>query len=100
MKDINHQKYKYKLRISQSQGKFMTFSSDPVLADIEEKTEVIYGEEKIINVTLQLFNIARSTLNCCIDPTGPSMLVIPEHPITKAHYNMKERGVRIRFVTE
>jgi hypothetical protein len=78
----------------------MTFSSDPTLADIEEKTEVIYGEENIINATLQLFSIARSTLNCCIDSTGPSMLVIPKHPITKAHYVMKERGVIIRFVTE
>ena len=78
----------------------MPFSSDPTLADIEEKTEVIYGEENIINATLQLFSVARCTLNCCIDSTGPSMLVIPSHPITKAHYVMKERGVIIRFVTE
>lgn len=70
------------------------------MANIEEKTEVIYGEENIINATLQLFSIARCTLNCCIDSTGPSMLVIPKHPITKAHYVMKERGVIIRFVTE
>jgi signal transduction histidine kinase len=66
----------------------------------EEKTEVIYGVENIIGETLKLFSIARSTLNCCIDSTGPSMLVIPGHPITKAHYVMKERGVKIRFVTE
>jgi two-component system sensor histidine kinase VicK len=78
----------------------MTFSSDPTLADIEEKTEVIYGEEDIINATMYLFSIARSTLNCCIDSTGPSMLVIPNHPITNAHYIMKNRGVKIRFVTE
>ena len=36
----------------------MPFSSDPTLADIEEKTEVIYGEENIINATLQLFSVA------------------------------------------
>lgn len=78
----------------------MTFNSDPTLANIEEKTEVIYGEENIVNATMHMFSIARSTLNCCIDSTGPSMLVIPNHPITEAHYVMKKRGVKIRFVTE
>ena len=66
----------------------------------EEKTEVIYGEENIIDSTLKLFSVARSTLNNCIDSTGPSMDVIPGHPITRAHYEMKERGVRIRYITE
>jgi signal transduction histidine kinase len=28
------------------------------------------------------------------------MDVIPGHPITRAHYEMKERGVRIRYITE
>jgi hypothetical protein len=28
------------------------------------------------------------------------MLVIPNHPITKANYKMKERGVKIRYITE
>lgn len=78
----------------------MTFTSDPTLTDIEEKTEVIYGEENIINATTHLFSIAKSTLNCCIDSTGPSILVIPNQPITNAHYVMKNRGVKIRFVTE
>jgi two-component system, OmpR family, sensor histidine kinase VicK len=66
----------------------------------EEKSEVIYGDENIIESTLKQYSLARSTLDNCVDSNGPSMLVIPGHPITKAHYDMKERGVKIRFITE
>jgi signal transduction histidine kinase len=65
-----------------------------------ENTEVIFGSENIIKSTLELYSIAKSTLDNCIDSTGPSILVIPDHPITKAHYEMKERGIKIRFITE
>ena len=75
----------------------MDYSSLPY---VEEKTEVIYGDENIIDSTLKLFSAARSTLNNCLDSSGPSMDVIPGHPITRAHYEMKERGVRIRYITE
>jgi two-component system, OmpR family, sensor histidine kinase VicK len=66
----------------------------------EEKSEVIYGDENIIESTLKLYSIAKSTLDNCIDSNCPSLLVIPDHPITKAHYHMKEKGVKIRFITE
>jgi hypothetical protein len=69
------------------------------LSDIEEKTEDIYGEENIKNSTLILFAIARSTLNNCIDSIGPSVLVASGHPITYAFNAMKERGVKISFIT-
>jgi len=75
----------------------MDYSSLPY---VEEKTEVIYGDENIIDSTLKLFSAARSTLNNCLDSSGPSMDVIPGHPITRAHYEMKERGVKIRYITE
>lgn len=78
----------------------MDYSSSSSLPYVEEKTEVIYGDENIIDSTLKLFSVARSTLNNCLDSTGPSMDVIPGHPITRAHYEMKERGVRIRYITE
>lgn len=78
----------------------MEFSSSSSLPYVEEKTEVIYGEENIVDSTLKLFSGARLTLNNCLDSTGPSMDVIPGHPITRAHYEMKERGVRIRYITE
>ena len=78
----------------------MDYSSSSSLPYVEEKTEVIYGDENIIDSTLKLFSVARLTLNNCLDSTGPSMDVIPGHPITRAHYEMKERGVKIRYITE
>jgi hypothetical protein len=75
----------------------MSFPLDPTITVVEEKTEVIYGA---VNSTLKLFSIARSSLDNCIDSTGPSMFMIPGHPIRRAHYQMKERGVKIRFITE
>jgi hypothetical protein len=76
-------------------------SSDLALEDIEEKTEVIYGDENIKNSTLKLLLGAKCTLVNCIDSTGPSMLVAGGgHPITDALNAMKERGIRIRYITE
>jgi two-component system sensor histidine kinase VicK len=76
----------------------MTFSSDCTLADTEEKTEVIYDEEEIKNSPLKLFSVARSTLNNCIDSVGPSILVTTS--LANAIHAMKDRGIRIRFITE
>lgn len=40
------------------------------------------------------------TMDSCTDINGPSMLVIPDHPVTKACIDMKNRGVKMRFITE
>lgn len=40
------------------------------------------------------------TIDGCIDFNGPSIFVIPNHPVTKAYVDMKNRGVRIRFISE
>jgi phosphatidylserine/phosphatidylglycerophosphate/cardiolipin synthase-like enzyme len=68
--------------------------------DVEEKTEVMYGAENIVNETLELLSAAKESVDNCIDSTAPSMFVIPNHPITKAFRELKERGVRLRFITE
>jgi hypothetical protein len=78
----------------------MPFSFDAELKDIEEKTEVIYGDEIIKNSTMKLLLEAKHTLVNCIDSTGPSMLVAGGHPITDALDAMKKRGIRIRYITE
>jgi hypothetical protein len=75
-------------------------SAGPTTMDVEEKTEVIYGAQNIIESTLNLFSVARFTVDNCVDSNCPSMHVIPDHPITKANHDMKERGVKIRFITE
>ena len=61
----------------------------------KEKTEVIYGADNIINSTLELFSVARSTLNNCIDSTGPSVLMIPGHPIRST---LRGDGIIIRIL--
>jgi two-component system, OmpR family, sensor histidine kinase VicK len=66
----------------------------------EEKTEVIYGSEDIINNTLQLLSKCKSKTDNCTDSAGPSIFVIPNHPITKAFIGLKERGIKTRFIAE
>ncbi|MFZ0696329.1 MAG: hypothetical protein WAM88_04225 [Nitrososphaeraceae archaeon] len=66
----------------------------------EEKTEVIYGPENIINNTLQALSRCKSQVDNCIDSSGPSMFVVPNQPIPIAFRELKERGIRLRFIAE
>jgi hypothetical protein len=66
----------------------------------EEKAEIIYGAENIIRYALNTISTVRSSVDNCIDSTGPSIFVIPDHPITKAYQDMKKRGIKIKFITE
>ena len=66
----------------------------------EEKTEVVYGAENIINKTLQALSKCKSQVDNCVDSSGPSIFVIPNHPITKAFQELKRRGIRLRFIAE
>jgi two-component system sensor histidine kinase VicK len=68
--------------------------------DVEEKTEVMYGAENIINETLELLSAAKESVDNCIDSTAPSMFVIPNHPVTRMFRDLKEKGIRLRFITE
>ncbi|MPZ08143.1 MAG: hypothetical protein GEU26_17295, partial [Nitrososphaeraceae archaeon] len=53
--------------------------------DVEEKTEVIYGAENIIKHVLDIISILKESVDNCTNSNGPSMFVIPDHPITKAY---------------
>jgi two-component system, OmpR family, sensor histidine kinase VicK len=68
--------------------------------DVEEKTEVIYGAENIINDTLERLYAAKESVDNCIDSTAPSIFVIPNHPVTRAFRDLKKKGIRLRFITE
>ena len=74
--------------------------SEPSTTDVEEKTEDVYGDENIINDTLRIYSILKRSLDICNDSRGPSMFVIPNHPVTKAYRELKERGIRLRFIAE
>jgi hypothetical protein len=44
----------------------MTFSSNPTMADFEEKTEVIYGVENIIKDTIERISLAKECIDACM----------------------------------
>jgi two-component system sensor histidine kinase VicK len=77
----------------------MTYLMD-TLPFVEEKTEVIYGAENIIEYALNIMSVLKKSVDNCTNSNGPSMFVIPDHPITKAYKELNERGVRIRFISE
>jgi hypothetical protein len=45
-------------------------SSDPSIADVEEKTEVIYGDQNIIEDTLKIYSVLKEYLDICNDFRG------------------------------
>lgn len=67
---------------------------------VEEKTEVLYDQDEIVRRVVERCYALKYSMDGCIDVNGPSMLVIPNHPVAKAFADMKNRGVRIRFISE
>jgi sugar-specific transcriptional regulator TrmB len=67
---------------------------------LEEKTEVLYEQDEIIQTAVDTWYTLKNTCDVCADSMGPSMFVIPNHPVTKGYWDMKSRGVRIRFIAE
>jgi DNA-binding transcriptional MerR regulator len=67
---------------------------------IEEKTEVLYDPSEIVRRTVEVCSSVNHTADTCTDFNGPSIFVIPNHPVTKVFVDMKNRGVRIRFISE
>ena len=57
----------------------------------KRKPKSSMGQIPLINSTLELFSVARSTLNNCIDSRGPSVLMIPGHPIRSTLRDEKKR---------
>ena len=66
---------------------------------ISERTEVLYGEQNVVNTVLQFTSRAKSRIDACVDYTRPSLAVEIEEP-RKAFLDAKRRGVKLRYVTE
>jgi len=86
----------------------LTSSSSPPLSngnDIaasnedDKKTEVWYGIEYAINRTLQTLSQVKYRFDNCGDIRHPSIIVTTE-PVKKAFIDVKNRGVKTRFITE
>jgi hypothetical protein len=61
-------------------------------------TQVFYGAKNIIQRALNCYYLLEFSYDVCTDLDGPSMFVIPGHPITKGYIDMKNRGIHIRFI--
>ena len=75
-----------------------TGSSSPTLPP--ETTEVLYDPNEIVTRVVERCSIVQYTMDGCIDANGSSVVLIPDHPVTKAFVDMKNRGVRLRFISE
>jgi two-component system, OmpR family, sensor histidine kinase VicK len=76
----------------------LTSPPPPTHSDTEEKIEVLYGSENIVKRTLADLPRIKETFDNCTDFTGPSVFI--ETPIWQEYVKMKDRGIRLRFITE
>ncbi len=65
----------------------------------EEKTEIVYGTENTISVSLDSFARAKQNYDSCGDFTLPSVIMTTE-PIRNAYIKHLKRGIKTRFITE
>jgi hypothetical protein len=65
----------------------------------EEKTEVIYGIQNIIQGTLERFSSTKVNIDSCIDPLNPSTIMSAK-PIVEAITDGHRRGIKSRVITE
>jgi two-component system, OmpR family, sensor histidine kinase VicK len=64
-----------------------------------ERTEVVRGAEKVINSVIQAYSRVNHTQDVCADHKGPALIVTTK-PIWRLYNGFKDRGVKIRFITE
>ncbi len=64
-----------------------------------ERTEIWYGFENIISRSLEVLSKIRATYDLCLDSYGVSPILETE-PIKKAYFELRNRGVKIRIITE
>jgi hypothetical protein len=64
-----------------------------------ERTEVLYGIENAMSRLTQTMSRVRNRADVCGDSLSPSFSMGVE-PIKKGYVDFKQRGVKIRFITE
>jgi two-component system, OmpR family, sensor histidine kinase VicK len=76
-----------------------TYSSSISSANQFEKTKVLYGCDKVINIASQFASNAENRIDACTDYTKPS-LIAEIRELKKAFRDAKRRGLKLRYVTE
>ena len=66
---------------------------------ISERTEVLHGQQNVVNTVLGFTSRAKSRIDACVDYTRPSLAVEIEE-LKKAFLDARRRGVKLRYVTE
>lgn len=69
------------------------------IEDVEERTEVIYGFENIVKMTLARFFLTKQTIDSCIDMNNPETIMTTE-PVVKGISDIALRGIKSRVITE
>src|SRR5919197_421179 len=64
-----------------------------------ETTQVLYGNDNIIKRTLETFSWIKKRMDGSFDSAGPAIHIIYK-PIWNGLVQLKERGVKIRGITE
>ncbi|MGC2682126.1 MAG: hypothetical protein WA323_09680, partial [Candidatus Nitrosopolaris sp.] len=69
------------------------------LSGLAERTEVLYGTDKVISEELKFFSKSKRQVDTCMDHTRPS-LAIGIESIKRSFVDAKSRGVKLRYLTE
>lgn len=68
-------------------------------ANYFEKTNILYGSHRVIDMAIQFASNAEVKIDACVDYTRPS-LILQIKEIKKAFYDARERGIKLRYITE
>jgi two-component system, OmpR family, sensor histidine kinase VicK len=64
-----------------------------------EVTQVWEGIENTVGKSLDVLYKLRKSCDLCVDRNAPSVILTTE-PIRQAYFDLKRRGIRVRFITE
>jgi two-component system sensor histidine kinase VicK len=64
-----------------------------------ESTKVLSGEQNVISIELQFFYNSKRQIDTCMNYTRPPLAITIE-PVRSAFVDAKERGIKLRYLTE
>ena len=65
----------------------------------KQKTSIDYKPYNVINTVIEFIDNSSSRIDACVDYTRPS-LIVEIAALKKAFVDAKERGIKLRYVTE
>ncbi len=65
----------------------------------DNRIKIITGSENITNFMLESYKRANRKMDTCLDFVGPS-IVATDHRIMNGVFEMLQRGIKIRFITD